>query len=526
MGGKKNYSTKRIKDKPTHAAIPKPSDYSLPNSKASSSNISTASSSSTIAPRPRIISSSIGYSRDGWVLEGRQPGCILNRKLSRDTLSHILIEDNLIVLGIPMDPERSTVSTASKWKTNVGDGVNGASTSSGPAFQSASGYQTPRGGATGSGRFESVMENVRLSVMKSQGSKGIGGSWSAPASAVGSFTEAVKEGGKGKGVEKDAQGVKQFEGKIGGGNDKAAVSWREKREKAKEEHGGVEKVDEGGRSDMNGVVGGVPAKGREAKIGDSKEVDQDGAAGEGEAVEPAQKNSNDDKQQLTAPEGEKVDATPEETNAVDPAGNQSNDDKNHIKNPKDEAEAAAPEDNNAIGPADKQYNESEQESKDHEEGAPDVTSKESNSVGPADKLSFTAEHGTKDLEEGSAKAIAEETKGPDPTDTKPTEGDQDIKDLDGSGKATAEETKGTDPTDTKPTQGKQEIKGPKEKHGDQTPERDNNVEAADKESSSIEKDTKASSAADTGPTFGETKATVDNPNKEDPLKGSLATSVS
>lgn len=40
------------------------------------------------------------------MLEGRQPGCVLNRKLSADTLSHILIEDNLLVLGIPVHAKR------------------------------------------------------------------------------------------------------------------------------------------------------------------------------------------------------------------------------------------------------------------------------------------------------------------------------------------------------------------------------------------------------------------------------------
>ena len=61
-----------------------------------------------LAPRNRQISTGIGLTRDGWVLEGRQPGCLLNRKLSAETLSHILIEDNLLVLGITVNPKRGS----------------------------------------------------------------------------------------------------------------------------------------------------------------------------------------------------------------------------------------------------------------------------------------------------------------------------------------------------------------------------------------------------------------------------------
>ena len=47
----------------------------------------------------------------GIVLEGRPPGCVINRDLSPDTLSHILIEDNLKWLGIEKARGRQPVST-------------------------------------------------------------------------------------------------------------------------------------------------------------------------------------------------------------------------------------------------------------------------------------------------------------------------------------------------------------------------------------------------------------------------------
>ena len=51
----------------------------------------------------------LGFTPEGIVLEGRQPGCVLNRALSAETLSHILIEDDLKYLGIkPAAHRRST----------------------------------------------------------------------------------------------------------------------------------------------------------------------------------------------------------------------------------------------------------------------------------------------------------------------------------------------------------------------------------------------------------------------------------
>ncbi|CAF9939675.1 MAG: hypothetical protein HETSPECPRED_001853 [Heterodermia speciosa] len=64
-----------------------------------------ASSSSYIAPQVQPATqvrslNELGCTPTGLVLEGRQPGCVLNRDLSPDTLSHILVEDNLRWLGI------------------------------------------------------------------------------------------------------------------------------------------------------------------------------------------------------------------------------------------------------------------------------------------------------------------------------------------------------------------------------------------------------------------------------------------
>lgn len=41
------------------------------------------------------------HTSSGLVLKGCQPGCVLNRTLSSDTLSHIFIKNNLLALGIP-----------------------------------------------------------------------------------------------------------------------------------------------------------------------------------------------------------------------------------------------------------------------------------------------------------------------------------------------------------------------------------------------------------------------------------------
>lgn len=89
-----NYSTKRVKPSP----LPTPARSIFPSS--------STSAPTPIAQRNRQVSTGIGYTRDGWVLEGRQPGCVLRRELSAETLGHILIEDNLLVLGIPVNPER------------------------------------------------------------------------------------------------------------------------------------------------------------------------------------------------------------------------------------------------------------------------------------------------------------------------------------------------------------------------------------------------------------------------------------
>ncbi|KAL8793215.1 MAG: hypothetical protein Q9195_004151 [Heterodermia aff. obscurata] len=52
-------------------------------------------------PKPQLRrQGELGLTPMGLVLEGRQPGCVLNRDLSPDTLSHILVEDNLKWLGI------------------------------------------------------------------------------------------------------------------------------------------------------------------------------------------------------------------------------------------------------------------------------------------------------------------------------------------------------------------------------------------------------------------------------------------
>ena len=64
-----------------------------------------ASSSSYIEPQVQPANqvrnhNELGRTPMGLVLEGRQPGCVLNRDLSPDTLSHILLEDNLRWLGI------------------------------------------------------------------------------------------------------------------------------------------------------------------------------------------------------------------------------------------------------------------------------------------------------------------------------------------------------------------------------------------------------------------------------------------
>ena len=79
----------------------------------------------------------------GIVLIGRQPGCVLNRTLSSDTLSHILINDNLLALDIPIaagrqdktdNPDDSKGQAKASWKeevkrggTGVGDSVGGKS---------------------------------------------------------------------------------------------------------------------------------------------------------------------------------------------------------------------------------------------------------------------------------------------------------------------------------------------------------------------------------------------------------------
>ena len=64
-----------------------------------------ASSSSYIDPQVQPATqvrnhNELGRTPMGLVLEGRQPGCVLNRDLSPDTLSHVLVEDNLKWLGI------------------------------------------------------------------------------------------------------------------------------------------------------------------------------------------------------------------------------------------------------------------------------------------------------------------------------------------------------------------------------------------------------------------------------------------
>ena len=41
------------------------------------------------------------HTSSGLVLKGCQPGCVLKGTLSSDTLSHVLISDNLLALGIP-----------------------------------------------------------------------------------------------------------------------------------------------------------------------------------------------------------------------------------------------------------------------------------------------------------------------------------------------------------------------------------------------------------------------------------------
>ena len=48
----------------------------------------------------------LGFCKDGLYLQGRAPGCRLRRELSSDTLSHILHEDNLLFLGIPLAAHR------------------------------------------------------------------------------------------------------------------------------------------------------------------------------------------------------------------------------------------------------------------------------------------------------------------------------------------------------------------------------------------------------------------------------------
>ena len=226
MGGKRSYSSKRIRDKPTQLPTSKPSDYSLPNPNASSST--NLPVNPTTEPRRRIVSNGIGFSRDGWVLEGRQPGCILERKLSNDTLSHILVEDNLIVLGIPINSDRSTISKAQKWKTNgVIAGANyqpasfqpapyqttpyqpASSYLPGPSYQPPASYQPARGFGTQDVRFNDVMENLRLGAVRSQASRGVSGAWSAPATAVGSFAAGISDGEHGNEKVNDVEGVKE-----------------------------------------------------------------------------------------------------------------------------------------------------------------------------------------------------------------------------------------------------------------------------------------------------------------------------
>ena len=60
-------------------------------------------------PKPnKPEDNNLGFCADGLYLQGRAPGCRLRRELSADTLSHILHEDNLLWLGIPLAPHRAS----------------------------------------------------------------------------------------------------------------------------------------------------------------------------------------------------------------------------------------------------------------------------------------------------------------------------------------------------------------------------------------------------------------------------------
>ncbi|KAG7008327.1 hypothetical protein G7Y79_00006g019470 [Physcia stellaris] len=169
-----------------------------------------------LASRNRQVSTGIGLTRDGWVLEGRQPGCVLNRKLSAETLSHILIEDNLLVLGIPARSKRGL----SDDDESEGRGNTGGTSRYGGSYKPA----------TTSGSFEGVMNNLKLSAVRSQASMGgKSGSWSAPASAMGSFG-VIGADGSGK-----EQGAGEGTG-IAGGNEVAQGKEREEGDGGKQSH--------------------------------------------------------------------------------------------------------------------------------------------------------------------------------------------------------------------------------------------------------------------------------------------------
>ena len=267
MGSKKSYSSRRVRDRSAHLPAPKPSDHSVSNSNSAPSTNPPVNS--TTEPRPRVVSNSIGFSRDGWVLEGRQPGCILNRKLSNDTLSHILVEDNLIVLGIPINSERSTVSKAKRWKTNgANTGANYQPASyqpaspfpTAPSYQPAPSYQLLARGmgsqdvrfapAMGDVRFDDVMENLRLGAVRSQASRGVSGAWSAPASAVGSFAAGINDGEKGKEKVKEVENVKEDQGEPANGAEETAAAKDQTTKLRNGDQKAVESEDEAANRDL------------------------------------------------------------------------------------------------------------------------------------------------------------------------------------------------------------------------------------------------------------------------------------
>ena len=86
---------------PSSGTIPSNSVLPVPNE-----------SGSQVQPTTQLRShNELGLTPIGIVLEGRPPGCVLNRDLNPDTLSHILIEDNLIWLGIEKASGRQPAAT-------------------------------------------------------------------------------------------------------------------------------------------------------------------------------------------------------------------------------------------------------------------------------------------------------------------------------------------------------------------------------------------------------------------------------